>query len=160
MKKKYLVILLATMVVLASSVQIFAKEVNDLNYTGVTQTVSNTDNIVYFNFDTYSWQRNILIKQIGIGLTINNRFADIYTEGTTYENGTIKVKAELQRYENNDWTTLKTYTDTKEDTKECYIEKSVAVTQGYDYRVRTTVTVKIGSKEETITKIGTIQYCD
>ena len=82
----------------------------------------------------------------------------MYTECKTYENADISMTAELQRLDRN-WKTIKTYTNSEDSAKLCSIDKSYAVTSGYDYRLKVTVSVSDGTQTETDTQYGTVQTC-
>lgn len=118
-------------------------------------------NIVYFGgMDTLAGNaaRYALIYKIGIGLSIEDRTAYIYTECKTYENADISITAELQRLD-RDWKTIKTYKASESSAKLCSIDKSYAVTRGYDYRLKVTVSVTDGNKTETDTQYGLVETC-
>jgi len=102
--------------------------------------------------------RYALIYKIGIGLTIESRTAYMYTECKTYENADISMTAELQRLD-RDWKTIKTYKASESSAKLCSIDKSYAVTRGYDYRLKVTVSVTDGSQTETDTQYGLVETC-
>ena len=102
--------------------------------------------------------RYALIYKIGIGLTIEDRVAYMYTECKTYENADISMTAELQRLDRN-WKTVKTYKASEDSAKLCSIDKSYVVTSGYDYRLKVTVSVTDGTQTETDTQYGTVQTC-
>lgn len=121
--------------------------------------ISNNYEVQYIDIgDMSKSARYILIKQIGIGLTIENRVAYIYAECTTYENSDITVVAELQMYDNG-WDTIKTFKNIEDNSKISNIDTSYAVARGYDYRVKVTASVKQGSLSDSTTKYGKIQEC-
>lgn len=103
-------------------------------------------------------KRFVLIKQVGIGLEIENRTAYIYAECTTYENSDISVTAELQIYDNG-WETVKTYRNTESDSKISSIDETYAVARGYEYRVKVTAFVKQGLASDSTTKYSSVQEC-
>lgn len=120
----------------------------------------NPDKIVWYFFEQSLYSlRYSVIKQIGIGLDILNREAEIYTECTTYENADISITAKLQQYKSGAWKTIATYENSTYG-KSCSILEYKMVTQGYDYRVVTTSVVSNGSGSDDVTKTGTTVYCD
>ena len=125
------------------------------------EAVSENSCIVYFDGTdglAGNAARYALIYKIGIGLTIEDRTAYIYTECKTYENADISMTAELQRLD-RDWKTIKTYKASESSAKLCSIDKSYAVTRGYDYRLKVTVSVTDGSQTETDTQYGLVETC-
>lgn len=146
-------VLLAAAMLLGTSVPVYAQE--------SAEAVSENSCIVYFDGTdglAGNAARYALIYKIGIGLTIEDRTAYIYTECKTYENADISMTAELQRLDRN-WKTIKTYTNSEDSAKLCSIDKSYAVTSGYDYRLKVTVSVSDGTQTETDTQYGTVQTC-
>lgn len=103
--------------------------------------------------------RYTYISKIGVGLTISSkRIADIYVECKTYDYADITIKAELQR-DDGSWKTIKTFTNSVSDSKICSIEETYAVTRNYEYRIKFTATVKVGSKSESETIYGNVVEC-
>lgn len=150
--KKPVVLLAATMLP-GTSVPVYAQE--------PVEAVSENSRIVYFDeTDRLAGNaaRYALIYKIGIGLTIEDRTAYIYTECKTYENADISMTAELQRLD-RDWKTIKTYKVSESSAKLCSIDKSYAVTRGYDYRLKVTVSVTDGNQTETDTQYGLVETC-
>lgn len=96
-------VLLAAAMLLGTATPVYAQE--------ATEAVSENSSIVYFSGTeglAGNAARYALIYKIGIGLTIEDRTAYIYTECKTYENADISMTAELQRLD-RDWKTIKTY---------------------------------------------------
>lgn len=120
------------------------------------------DDMIWITFDTstYASVRYKLFKQLGVGLVINNRTCEIYTEATSYDPITISITAELQQFKNGKWQTIKTYDNTEEDSKICSILKKRALTQGYSYQVVVEATADNGEISETVTVTSKEQYCD
>ena len=119
------------------------------------------DGMVYFggeNALTGDAARYALIYRIGIGLSIEDNTAYLYSECKTYENCDISVTAELQRLDKA-WKTIKTYKASESSARLCSIDESYLVTSGHDYRVKVTVSVTDGSKTETDTQYGNVQTC-
>ena len=138
---------------LGTSVPVYAQE--------SAEAVSENSCIVYFDGTdglAGNAARYALIYKIGIGLTIEDRTAYIYTECKTYENADISMTAELQRLD-RDWKTIKTYKASESSAKLCSIDKSYAVTRGYDYRLKVTVSVTDGNRTETDTQYGLVETC-
>lgn len=104
--------------------------------------------------------RYTLLKQLGIGLTIENRRAYIFTDAETYDKMDIHISAELQQYVNFKWKTIKTFTNSETNSNYCYIQEQYALSSGYDYRVVTKVTVDDGKNTETVTKNGSGKFCN
>jgi len=154
--KKPLVFLAASAMLLGSAAPVYAQEPAE-----TFEAVSENDNVVYFyGTDALAGNaaRYALIYKIGIGLTIEDHIAYMYTECKTYENADISMTAELQRLDRN-WKTIKTYTNSEDSAKLCSIDKSYAVTSGYDYRLKVTVSVTDGTQTKTDTQYGTVQTC-
>ena len=146
-------VLLAAAMLLGTATPVYAQE--------ATEAVSENSSIVYFSGTAImagNAARYALIYKIGIGLTIEDRTAYIYTECKTYENADISMTAELQRLD-RDWKTIKTYKASESSAKLCSIDKSYAVTRGYDYRLKVTVSVTDGSQTETDTQYGLVETC-
>lgn len=146
-------VLLAAAMLLGTSVPVYAQE--------PAEAVSENSCIVYFDGTdglAGNAARYALIYKIGIGLTIEDRTSYIYTECKTYENADISMTAELQRLD-RDWKTIKTYKASESSAKLCSIDKSYAVTRGYDYRLKVTVSVTDGSQTETDTQYGLVETC-
>lgn len=146
-------VLLAAAMLLGTAVPVYAQE--------PAEAVSENGGIVYFSGTeglAGNAARYALIYKIGIGLTIEDRTAYIYTECKTYENANISMTAELQRLE-RDWKTIKTYKASESSAKLCSIDKSYAVTRGYDYRLKVTVSVTDGNQTETDTQYGLVETC-
>ena len=57
---------------------------------------------------------------------------------------TVEVIADLQRYENNDWNTIKTWTD-KQNVQFAGVSGRYAIAKGYSYRLYVTVKVYKGT---------------
>ena len=154
--KKPLVFLAASTMLLGTTAPVYAQEPAE-----ALEAISTNDRVVYF-YGTDSLAENsaryALIYKIGIGLTIEDRTAYIYTECKTYENADISMTAELQRLD-RDWKTIKTYKASESSAKLCSIDKSYAVTRGYDYRLKVTVSVTDGSQTETDTQYGLVETC-
>lgn len=146
-------VLLAAAMLLGTAVPVYAQE--------PAEAVSENSCIVYFDGTdglAGNAARYALIYKIGIGLTIEDRTAYIYTECKTYENADISMTAELQRLD-RDWKTIKTYKASESSAKLCSIDKSYAVTRGYDYRLKVTVSVTDGNQTETDTQYGLVETC-
>ena len=146
-------VLLAAAMLLGTATPVYAQE--------ATEAVSENSSIVYFSGTegrAGNAARYALIYKIGIGLTIEDRTAYIYTECKTYENADISMTAELQRLD-RDWKTIKTYKASESSAKLCSIDKSYAVTRGYDYRLKVTVSVTDGNRTETDTQYGLVETC-
>lgn len=103
--------------------------------------------------------RFTLIKQIGVGLVVENRIAYINTECKTYETADISMKAELQREEKGTWKTIKTFSNSERNVTRCSIDKSYAVTKDYNYRVKTIAIVNNGNNTEEITRYSSVREC-
>lgn len=120
----------------------------------------NPDEVVLYHFEQILYSlRYQVIKQIGIGLDILNREAEIYTECTTYENADISITAKLQQYKSGAWKTIATYENSNYG-KSCSILEYKMLTQGYDYRVVTTSVVSNSSGSDDVTKTGKTVYCE
>ncbi len=154
--KKPLVFLAASAMLLGTAAPVYAQEPAE-----ALEAISTNDRVVYF-YGTDSLAENsaryALIYKIGIGLTIEDHIAYMYTECKTYENADISMTAELQRLDRN-WKTIKTYKASEDSAKLCSIDKSYVVTSGYDYRLKVTVSVTDGTQTKTDTQYGTVQTC-
>lgn len=157
MKKKISVIVMTAIVSLFAIVPTFAQ-------TGIqTVNVNNVSVPVYTNLydaeeinvlsDTIM-PRYKYIKQIGIGLKVQNNKAHLYVECITHNTAKISIKVELQKYENGNWKTIKTYSDSENGT-DCIVSESYDVSSGYNYRTNVT----INANEEKITKTSSVEYC-
>lgn len=62
----------------------------------------------------------------------------------------VSITAKLQQYKNGDWTTIKTFTKSKDSTS-VTLSDTYPVTKGYTYRVQSTVTAYCGGASETRT---------
>lgn len=158
MKKKIAAILMTAMVSLVAIVPAFAQtEIKNVNVHNVSVPVS----VEYYDnveepalLSDSIMPRYTYIKQVGAGLQIQNKTAYLYAECITYNKANISVKVELQRYENGTWKTIKTYSNSANDT-ECVVSEEYAVTSGYDYRTNITV----NANGESLTKKSSVEYC-
>ncbi|MFR6290057.1 MAG: hypothetical protein ACLUKQ_01230 [Peptococcaceae bacterium] len=85
-------------------------------------------------------------------LTIVNRIAkvDCWVNGSIDDATKAKVVAELQEKSGSSWSTIATWTDTRND-YEAFVYETKSVTAGKTYRVKATITVWEGTKSETQT---------
>lgn len=136
------------------------ESVQELGETDKTVLNMSQDKILWFVFDQMTYElRYQLIHQIGIGLDITNREAEVYVECETYEKAEISITARLQQLKNGSWQTIKTFSNT-ENTKLCSIQEYKTLTAGYDYRVDIDVTVDDGNYIEKVSKTGKTVYCN
>ena len=62
----------------------------------------------------------------------------------------VSITAKLQQYKNGSWTTIKTFSKSKDSTS-VTLSDTYPVTKGYTYRVQSTVTAYCGGASETRT---------
>lgn len=62
----------------------------------------------------------------------------------------VSITAKLQQYKNGSWSTIKTFTKSKDSTS-VTLSDTYPVTKGYTYRVQSTVTAYCGGASETRT---------
>lgn len=155
-KTNYMTLMLAGTLLFGTAVPVYAQETaSSFEY------VMENDGMVYFGGKDALMNdaaRYALIYRVGIGLSIENHTAYLYTECKTYEDCDISVTAELQRLDKT-WKTIKTYKASESSTRLCSIDESYLVTSGNDYRVKVTVSATDGSKTETDTQYGNVQTC-
>lgn len=156
-------ILTALMLTMSSSVCVAGEilepveltETSEVECTEIEYFVLNEESVT----ETYNSPRYTLLKQLGIGLTIKDRTANIIVDAGTYEKMSISISAELQQFVDFKWKTIKSFSTSEENTRYAYIEKKYALTPGYDYRVVSTVTADDGVNTETVTKNGPGKAC-
>lgn len=157
MKKKIAAIVITAMVSLFAIVPAFAQsEIKNVTVNNVSVPVY----VEYYNVEEPAllsdgiMPRYTYIKQVGVGLQIQNKVAHLYAECITYNKANISVKVNLQRYENRTWKTIKTYSNSANNT-ECVVSESYTVSSGYDYRTN----VILNANGESVTKKSSVEYC-
>lgn len=159
-KKKYLIAIgiMSTIMSLSTVVPAFAKTGMEMVYVGDIVIPMYVD---YYDSETTGLlSDNIMprykyIKQLGVGLKIQNKEAHIYAECITYNNANLSVDVEFQRKENGVWKTIKTYSNSAYDT-ECVVSETYSVSSGYHYRAK----VKVNANGETASGTSSIEYCN
>lgn len=74
---------------------------------------------------------------------------EVYVKGTSSVTK-VSITAKLQQYKNGSWSTIKTFTKSKDSTS-VTLSDTYPVTKGYTYRVQSTVTAYCGGASETRT---------